>query len=63
MAMGRTAAELKKLEEQRAGLVKLEAAGKGGPTAQLMRQLEELDTRIAGMMGVTVDQLGKMRKR
>lgn len=63
MVMGRTAGELKKLEEARAKLVKLDADGKAGPAAQAMRQLEELDAKIAGMMGVSVEQLGRMRKR
>lgn len=59
MTKSRTMAELKKLEEQRADLIKRIAAG--DPMGKMAESLASLDQSIATRMGVTVDQLHKMR--
>lgn len=59
MTKSRTMAELKKLEEQRADLVKRMAGG--DPMGKMAESLTGLDQSIAARMGVTVDQLHKMR--
>lgn len=59
--MSRTSQELKKLEDRRAQLLKLEASGKGGPVAAIYAELSEIDESIARAMGISVQALGKMR--
>lgn len=61
--MSLTRKEIKALEERRRALVKLQAAGKGGPAVAMETELYDIDVKIAAAMGVSVQALAGMRPK
>ncbi len=57
----RTMTDLRKLEDQRAAVMK-RIKEKGDPLGNEAKGLESIDRQIADRMGITVDQLQAMRK-